>query len=121
MKSEQLYQGLKEAAEKAGITVRERVLKSEGVPVRSGLCRLKGQYVFILDRSLPVREKIEILAECLGSWPLEDVYMVPSIRELVSSKRGGSLIEEIETVPGSRLRQSEEPEAESAVETTKLT
>ena len=80
MKSTQLYQHLKETAEKMDITVSEQNLRATGVNARSGLCTVKGKQLFIIDKHLPVRQKVEVLAECLRQMPLDDIYLVPAIR-----------------------------------------
>ncbi len=80
MKSTQLYQHLKETAEKMDITVSEQNLRATGVNARSGLCTVKGRQLFIMDKHLPVRQKVEVLAECLRQMPLDDIYLVPAIR-----------------------------------------
>lgn len=61
MKPEQLYQNLKELAEKLGITVSEQNLRSAGIKVKSGLCKIKGKHLFVMDKKLPVHKKIKFL------------------------------------------------------------
>ena len=80
LKSTQLYQHLKEVAEKVEISVSEQNLRATGVNAKSGLCRVKGKQVFIMDKHLPIRQKIETLAECLREVPLDDIYLVPAVR-----------------------------------------
>ena len=62
MKPEQIYQGLKELAEKLNITVMEKTLSNTGLKVKSGLCRVKTKQVFVMDKKKHAREKEEILA-----------------------------------------------------------
>ena len=62
------------------ITVSEQNLRATGVNARSGLCTVKGRQLFIMDKHLPVRQKVEVLAECLRQMPLDDIYLVPAIR-----------------------------------------
>ncbi len=83
MKTTQLYQHLKEAAERLDISVSEQNLRATGVNAQSGLCRVKGKAVFIMDKHLPVRRKTEILADCLREMPLEDIYLVPAVRNFL--------------------------------------
>ena len=80
MKSTQLYQHLKEVAEKVDIAVSEQNLRATGVNAKSGLCRVKGKQMFIMDKHLPIRQKVEALAECLREVPLDDIYLVPAVR-----------------------------------------
>ncbi|MFC1896677.1 hypothetical protein ACFL0Q_08500 [Thermodesulfobacteriota bacterium] len=83
MKSETLYQTLKDLAEKLGIAVSERNLKTSGIRPQSGLCRVRDRHVFIMDRKLHVSRKVELLAECLAGMSLENIYVMPAVRELV--------------------------------------
>jgi hypothetical protein len=83
MKPEQLYQNLEELTEKLGITLSEQNLRISGLKVKSGLCTVKGEKMFIMDKHKNTRDKIEILASCLSKMPIEDIYIVPAIRELL--------------------------------------
>ena len=84
MKPEQMYQHLKDLAEKMGISVSEHSFRSAGMPVRSGLCKIKGEDFFIMDKNLHIRRKTELLAECLSREPHEEIYILPAIRDLFS-------------------------------------
>ena len=81
MKPAELYQHLQEIASKLGVAISEQNLRVTGVNAKSGLCRLKGQQIFIMDKHLSVREKIDTLSECLRQMPLDDIYLVPAIRK----------------------------------------
>ncbi|MCG6893314.1 MAG: hypothetical protein LJE65_06880 [Desulfobacteraceae bacterium] len=83
MKPQQRLQALKELAEKLGITVSEQNFRVTGVPVKSGLCKVKEQDLFILDKHLSVHRKIDALADCLSRFPHESIYVVPAVRELL--------------------------------------
>ena len=84
MKPEQMYQHLKELAEKMGIQVSEHSFRNAGIPVRSGLCKIKGENFFIMDKNLRINKKVELLAECLSREPHEEIYILPAIRDLFS-------------------------------------
>ena len=83
MKPDQLYQELKDLAERMQITVSEQNLKTSGIKVQSGLCTVKGQNLFIIDKHKSVQKKIRILAAQLASIPHEDLYIIPTVRELL--------------------------------------
>jgi hypothetical protein len=83
MKPDQLYQELKDLAERMQITVSEQNLKVSGIKVRSGLCTVKGQKLFIMDKHKSLRKKIKILAAQLALIPHEDIYIIPAVRELL--------------------------------------
>jgi len=84
MKPDQLYQELKDLAERIHITVSEENLKTSGIKVKSGLCTVKGKQIFIMDKHKSVHKKIRILAEQLATMPLEDLYIIPAVRELLN-------------------------------------
>jgi hypothetical protein len=78
---------LKELAEKLNITVTEKNLSNAGVKVKSGLCRIEERNLFIMDKNKPIKEKIKLLAESISELPLEEVYIVPTIRETLEKYR----------------------------------
>ena len=65
------------------ISVLEQNLKTSGLKVRSGLCTVKGQKLFIMDKHKSVHKKIKILAAQLARIPHEDMYIIPAVRELL--------------------------------------
>lgn len=84
MKTEHLYQQLIELAEKLDIAVSEQNLKpAAGITINSGLCILRGKQQFIMDKHNSVRTKMEILASCLSTMPLENIYIVPAVRDIL--------------------------------------
>ena len=83
MKPEQIYQELKELAEKLNIHVSEENLRQTRVKAQSGLCKVKGQHRFIMDKHKSIHDKIELLAECLSTMPHEEMFVVPVVRELL--------------------------------------
>ena len=84
MKPDQLYQELKELAEKLNITVSEQNLRKTGIKVKSGLCKVKAKYVFVMDKNKSVHKKIEVLASCLSKIPNDDIYVVPILRDILN-------------------------------------
>jgi len=83
MKPDQLYQELKDLAERIQITVSEQNLRTTGIKVQSGLCTVKGKQIFIMDKHKSVHKKIKILAAQLATMPLEHMYIIPAVRELL--------------------------------------
>jgi len=81
MNPTQLYQQLKDLAAKLDITVAEQNLRVTGVNAKSGLCIVKEQKMFIMDKHLTVREKNEVLADCLRNLSIDDVYVMPAVRK----------------------------------------
>ena len=87
MKPDQLYQELKDLAERMQVTVSEQNLKTPGIKVRSGLCTVKGQKLFVMDKHKSVQKKIKILAEQIAQIYHEDLYIIPAVRELLEKYR----------------------------------
>ncbi len=87
MTPEQVYQQLTELAERLGIPVSEKNLRQIGIRVQSGLCKVRGKPVFIMDKHASITEKVRLLAECLSQHPIEEVYMVPALREVIEAHR----------------------------------
>ncbi len=83
MKPDQLYQELKDLAERLQITVSEHNLKTAGIKVKSGLCTVKGQKLFILDKHKSIHAKIRILAKQLATISHEHLYIIPAVRKLL--------------------------------------
>ena len=74
---------MKEIAEKLGVIVSEQNFRTAGIKVKSGLCTVKGKNLFIIDKHKSIHEKKEILASCLGKMELEDIYIVPAVRDFL--------------------------------------
>ncbi len=87
MKPEQTYQELKDLAEKLEVTVSEQNLRTAGIKVKSGLCKIKGKNLFIMDKHKSIRKKIKILASQLAKMPNENIYIVPAVREMIEKFR----------------------------------
>ena len=83
MKPDQLYQELIDLAERMQITVSEQNLKLAGIKVRSGICTVKGQKLFVMDKHKSVHKKIKLLAAELALMPHEGLYIIPAVRELL--------------------------------------
>lgn len=83
MKPEELYQHLKDLAEKLGISVREQNLRHAGLRVRSGFCIVKDRPMYIISKHLNIHRKNEKLADCLNHFPHEGIYLVPAVRDFL--------------------------------------
>ena len=83
MKADNLYQELIHLAERLGIDVSEKSFRNVGVTVQSGFCVVRGKQRIIVDRNVSVGEKSRIVAECLAELPLDQVYVIPGLREFI--------------------------------------
>jgi hypothetical protein len=82
-----LLDQLEELADKLGIKVRYESVNLEESSSAGGLCRLKGEYVLIIQAQAPVKEKIQVMTEVLKRFPLGDIYIRPVIRELLGESK----------------------------------
>jgi hypothetical protein len=57
----------------------------EGGP--GGFCVIRGERRFILDRGLDAKTQVEIFARELSRLPLDDVHMVPALRDRIETTR----------------------------------
>jgi len=83
MKPEQLYQELKDLAEKLDVTVSEQSFRASGIPVKSGFCIIKGKMHCIIDKNISLHKKTKVLAEALFDLPHENLYVVPAVRDTI--------------------------------------
>jgi hypothetical protein len=83
MKPLQLYQHLKELAEKLDITVSEENFRKDGVHVRSGFCVAGGEKKFLMNKHAKISAKIDLLAAFLSKSPHDQFYVVPAVRDVL--------------------------------------
>ncbi len=74
---------LEELAQSLGIEIRHEVLKREGSFFPGGLCRVKGEYVLILNSAATVSDKIQTLAKSVNRFDLSKVYLRPGLRDFL--------------------------------------
>jgi hypothetical protein len=85
MDQETIIDQLEELAGRFGIQIRYEPIKQDEDLVRivGGLCLLRGEYVVIIDSKATMRDKIRTLAEAVKYFDLDEVYIRPSLRELL--------------------------------------
>jgi hypothetical protein len=81
------YQHLEELAEKLGISIRYEDLSSGEYTATSGLCRIRGRYLYIMDTSKDLKQRIAALSQCLSQMNLDGIYVVPALRALLEKSR----------------------------------
>lgn len=84
MDKNEIYEHLKDIAEKLNIRFSEENLKKTGPRVKSGFCKIGDQKKFIMDKHLSVADKTEILASFVAGLPLDAIYIVPAVRQYIS-------------------------------------
>jgi len=82
MDAELLAERLKEAAEAAGLEVREGPADSEGAAVR-----LRGKTVVFLPAGVVAAKRVDILARALAPLDLEGMFLIPAVREAIERAR----------------------------------
>ena len=87
---ERMVEELKGAARTLGFEVREEeLLREVGYRARSGVCRIGEQRVILLDRTLSLADRVEVLCAALAGYDLESVFLSPALRARLS-RRGGA-------------------------------
>ena len=79
MTDEMLLQELEGLAEKLDIIIARVDL--EGRP--GGLCVVKGERRFILDKRLDAKSSVEVLSKAFSRLPLDDIFLKPAVREAI--------------------------------------
>lgn len=79
----QLLQELEALAERLSIEVSDATL--DGLP--GGLCKHRGKWRLILDRRLSLPERVDAFLKALARMPLEEVFVVPELREKIDRIR----------------------------------
>jgi hypothetical protein len=96
-RAEQLCDELKTLAGRLGVKVREEnLLREAGYHTRSGMCRVKGEDVLFVDRTLPAGDRVEVLLEELSRRDLQGIYVSPALRRLLEGRSDGQH-EQVET------------------------
>ena len=79
---------LEELAQRVGITVRYEPLKMEGFIHTGGFCRIKGKDFVIINKKATARERMHILIDSLKRYDLSQIYILPSLREILDGEKG---------------------------------
>jgi hypothetical protein len=80
MQREDLYQELEAVLDQLGIQIREESFHDFHMPANSGLCTIKGQPVFLMDKSISLSQKTKILGKYLSNLNLDHIYLKPAVR-----------------------------------------
>jgi len=90
-----LVAALEGVAARLGIPVRYEVMDRGLSSGRSGggLCRLRGQPIILLDASSGVHERVAILAQALGSFDLDRIYLPPLVRATIRAHGNARILE----------------------------
>lgn len=90
MNTIELIKACLELAERLSISVQYVPLAGAG-----GLCTVKGKHVLYVNQSLPRAQQMEVLLSGLSQVSLDDVYILPALRELLDQSAGTKLESEV--------------------------
>ena len=79
-----LLQHLQSLAFRLEIEVRYENLADDEISIHSGGCRAQGRKLILIDKFRPPQEQAQILARELSRYDLEDLYILPRVREFIS-------------------------------------
>jgi len=72
---------LKSLAGKCSIEIEISNLADEELSIQSGLCKIKGKNLIILDKKLAPENQVEVILKALENFDLESIYAPSWIRE----------------------------------------
>ncbi|MCA9771848.1 MAG: hypothetical protein KC466_05530 [Myxococcales bacterium] len=80
MKAEQALAGLIDALKGLAIDVR---IERLGVGTAGGLCRIEGQPVIFVEKTLAPRDRLEFLVGELHDLGTDEIFLPPAVREIM--------------------------------------
>ncbi|HET6147632.1 MAG TPA: hypothetical protein VFH68_08870 [Polyangia bacterium] len=92
MKPEQMTEALEQVAAQVGVRVRYEVMTGDTAGA-GGLCKLKGEWVVMMDRRTPAADRAVMLLEALSGFDTDQIFLPPKIREALQAKRASALPE----------------------------
>ena len=69
-----------------GIQVRYEKIVEDELSSTGGLCRVKGEWVIIVNSKAAINEKIHTLLKSLKNFDLNSIYVRPALRELLEKE-----------------------------------
>jgi len=85
LEEQQKLEQWEEAARSLGIEVRYEPFKGETSLSAGGLCKLKGNYLLIVNNRATVGERISAIASAVNRFDLSGTYLRPELREFLES------------------------------------
>jgi len=94
----ELAQALEALAARLGVPVRYEMIErglASGRSSRSngGLVRLRGQPMILVDEALGARERVAVLAQALGTFDLDGIYLPPLVRATIRAHGTARILE----------------------------
>jgi hypothetical protein len=88
MKESLVMKDLESLAEGLDIAVNSVNLRKYSYGIKSGLCRVNGDYRVILDKHLHLSEKIDVLVDALQEMEIATDDLDPHLQRLLRKKSG---------------------------------
>jgi hypothetical protein len=79
-----LLQQLEDLAARLEIRIRYENLADDELFIQSGGCKILGRHLIIIDPRCAIGARARILGRELSKYNLEDVYILPRVREFIS-------------------------------------
>ncbi len=79
LKSKKIYNELKDIFDKIGY----KIILDNG-NFNSGYCILENEKVIVINKNKPYENRVRVLSEILSSLKLDNIYIKPYIREMLS-------------------------------------
>ena len=86
MKPEQITETLEQAAAHLGVQVRYETMTGD-VAGAGGLCKLRGKWCVIIDRTAPPADRAATLTEALAQLDTDAIFLPPEIRDALAAAR----------------------------------
>tara|TARA_Y100001970_G_C14239153_1_gene863787 strand:- start:442 stop:684 length:243 start_codon:yes stop_codon:yes gene_type:complete len=80
LKTKNIYNDLKDVFDKIGY----KIILDNG-NFNSGYCILEDEKVIVINKNKPYENRVRVLSELLSSINIDDIYIKPYIRELITS------------------------------------
>lgn len=80
-----LFSELESVAARLGIDLRVERIESEQLGANGGLCRIRGCPLILIDASLPIADRVEVLARALSTFDVSAIHMPPVVRARIDS------------------------------------
>ncbi len=87
MRDEALLSALEALAEQLRIPVTYAAIATDDLPSEGGLCVVHGERRIIIEQSMSCHQKIRLLAAGLAQVDLENVFLLPAIRQAIENSR----------------------------------
>ncbi len=90
MQDEALLSALEAVAELLRIPVSYAAISTDDLAGTGGVCVFRGERRIIIEQSLSNRQKIRLLAFGLAQFDLENIFLLPAVRQAIEANRSGN-------------------------------